>query len=244
MSMYNMLFGKNPNSDIVLAILGLKASDVERFRDCGFDENGIYIYTRTGGGNRDNYPNEALTGNEYYRSDSDDDFDSTYATYYFNIPDDIKEDVEAFKNVRENGITGKLIQHVLKTLERKETESDVYSRLWSEQNKLVQQSKQTFIYETNGHTIVPLDDYSLEKYLKLMEEAGGRQLSYSVKPYKIEVLENVPMWNYEKDKEDRAMCRIKLDMKWEVDGELWKAWQSKFAEKYPKAMEAIRKSLS
>lgn len=110
MSMYNLLFGRNPNTDVILAILGLKQNDVERFRDCGFLDDGIYIYTRTGGGNREDYPNEKLTGSPYYISDVDDDFDTTYATFYFKFPDEIKDDVEKFKNVRENGITGKLIQ--------------------------------------------------------------------------------------------------------------------------------------
>ena len=97
MSMYNMLFGQNPNSDIVLALIGLKESDIERYRDCGLENTGdeylIYVYTRTGGRNREDYPNELLTENEYYIRDEDDEFDSTYATYYFNIPTDIKQDI-------------------------------------------------------------------------------------------------------------------------------------------------------
>jgi len=248
MSLYNLLFGQNPNADIILAILGFKESDIERFRDCGFSDDGIFIYTRTGGGNREGYPNEKLVSNPYYTGDEDDGSDCTYATYHFSIPVEIKEDVEAFKNVRENGISGKFIQWILKTLEREETESDKYSRLWDEQNRLVQQSKQTFIIETNGHTIVPLDDFSLEKYLKIMEEAGGKQLSYSVMPYTIIVEENIPSWNFEDDKSDieREMCRVKLSFpkKWEIDNELWDRWQKKFGDKYPKAINIIKESLT
>ena len=244
MSLYNMIFGQNPNSDILLSILGLKKSDVERFRDCGFEDGGIFIYTRTGGGNRDGYPNEKLTSNPYYLSDEDDNFDCTYATYHFKFPDEIKKDCEQFKNVRENGISGKLIQWILKTLEREETKEDKYNRLWEEQNKLVQQSKQTFIFETNGHTIVPLDDSSLEKYLRLIEENDGQQISYSVMPYKIIVEENVPKYeNMDKDKSEleKEMCRVKISFpkKWEIDMELWERWYKKFKDKYPKSIKTI-----
>lgn len=52
MSMYNLLFGNNPMSEIILATLGLRTSDVGRFRDCFIDEDRIAVYTRNGGGNR------------------------------------------------------------------------------------------------------------------------------------------------------------------------------------------------
>lgn len=248
MSMYNLLFGQNPNSDVILAILGLKENDVERFRDCGFDENGIYVYTRTGGGNREDYSNDVLTSNPYYLNDEDDDFDCTYATYYFKIPDEIKEDVEKFKEVRKNGITGKLIQWICKILEREKTENDIYSEKWEQQNKIVQSAKYVNLHESNGHTITTLDDYSTEKMLKLMEEAGGQQLSYYLMPYKVKVEENVFRWNFEKDKPDieRDLCRVKVEYldKWEVDPELWQRWQKKFEKKYPNAIETIRNSIS
>jgi hypothetical protein len=247
MSLYNLLFGMNPNTDVILAILGLKKNDVERFRDCGFEEKGIWIRTRTGGGNREDYPNIKLTTSPYYLSDEDDDFDSTYATYYFEIPDEIKEDVEQFKNIRENGISGKLIQWVLKTLEREETEHDIYARKWEEQGKLVQGAKAISIYETNGHTVVPLDDSSLDRLLKLMEEANGLQLSYSVMPYKTIIEENVPKWNFESNKSDleKDMCRVKVSFpkNWEIDLDLFKRWELKFAEKYPKSINTIREAI-
>jgi hypothetical protein len=87
--MYNLLFGKNPETADILKVIGLAESDVERFRDCGVDQahNQIWVYTRTGGGNREDYPNEALTSSPHYLYDEDDDFDCTYATYYFSIPE-------------------------------------------------------------------------------------------------------------------------------------------------------------
>ena len=245
MSLYSMLFGVDPNADVILAILGLKKSDIERFRDCGFTENGIMVYTRTGGWNRHDYPNEALINNLYYSYDEDDNFDSTYATYYFNIPEEIKEDVEKFKKVREYGITGKLIKWVLKTLERKETEQDKFYRLWEHQNKIVNCAKYLNICESNGHTVVPLDDETTEKLLKLMEEVNGKQLSYSVLPYKIKLDENALRWSFDKDKpeKEKNMCRIKIeildDNGWQVDQELWNRWKLKYSEKYPKAIKEI-----
>lgn len=88
MSLYNMLFGMNPDTDKILSVLSLDKDEIERFRDCGVNEakGQIWIYTRTGGGNREDYPNEILTSHPNYLYDEDDDFDSTYATYYFSIP--------------------------------------------------------------------------------------------------------------------------------------------------------------
>lgn len=88
MSLYNMLFGKNPDTAPILAALNLSEGMIERFRDVWIDEdeNRIVIYTRTGGGNREYYQNEVLTSHPLYIRDEDDDFDSTYAKYYFAIP--------------------------------------------------------------------------------------------------------------------------------------------------------------
>lgn len=93
MSLYNLLFGKNPNTKALLAFLELNELDIERFRDCWInDDNELVIYTRTGGGNRECYPNEALTSHPLYIRDEDDDFDSTYAKYYFALPEPPKEE--------------------------------------------------------------------------------------------------------------------------------------------------------
>ena len=53
MSLYNAIFGVNPYTGGLLAILGIEASAVPRFRDCYVDGEGrIVIYARTGGANR------------------------------------------------------------------------------------------------------------------------------------------------------------------------------------------------
>ena len=53
MSFYNMLFGQNPASDVLLATLGLTRGSVGRFRDCYVKDGRICVYTRNGGGNRE-----------------------------------------------------------------------------------------------------------------------------------------------------------------------------------------------
>ena len=95
--MYNMLFGMNPMSEIFLATLGLSKADTGRFRDCYVEKDGneykIAVYTRNGGGNRD-YCMPDFSGHPNFLYDRDDDFDGTYATIYFSIPDKYKLQLE------------------------------------------------------------------------------------------------------------------------------------------------------
>ena len=116
MSLYNMLFGRNPASRLLLAMLNLTEADVGRFRDCylargdtrvdgavaqaeaaeGKKPEGelrIVVYTRNGGGNRDDYEDvtSALQALPEYITDYDDDFDCTYASYEFKVPEKFKE---------------------------------------------------------------------------------------------------------------------------------------------------------
>ena len=102
MSLYNALFGRNPASRLLLAMLNLTEGDVGRFRDCYLkrDEETkelcIVVYTRNGGGNRDDYEavTEALQAHPAYLSDADDDFDCTYASYFFKVPEAFKATAE------------------------------------------------------------------------------------------------------------------------------------------------------
>lgn len=111
MSLYNQLFGVNDHADLLLAVLGLRRVDVPRFRDCYLAGKNIVIYTRTGGGNRDYYDSEEmcrsnfpeyfdgktdptgpwnsdLQANPYYSHDEDEEYDSTYASFYFRFPEE------------------------------------------------------------------------------------------------------------------------------------------------------------
>ena len=109
MSMYNLIFGQNKHSDLILALLHLKKESVGRFRDAFITNGEIAVYTRNGGGNREHWDytydnNEGadcpcpgciithhLPKHPNYLRDEDDDFDSTYATIYFSIPTEIRE---------------------------------------------------------------------------------------------------------------------------------------------------------
>jgi hypothetical protein len=110
MSMYEMVF-QDPNRErraaVLLAILG--NPDVGRLRDAWVEkgERGpvIAVYTRNGGGNRDHYGDGPagigcdctgciatyqLPAHSQYIRDADDEFDATYATFYFWPPEDRK----------------------------------------------------------------------------------------------------------------------------------------------------------
>jgi hypothetical protein len=103
MSLYNMLFGVNPFAQLWLSMLNLGTEDVGRFRDCyltGVEKDAdtgevnlgdaqICVYTRNGGGNREQYQEviDTLATHPCYVFDEDDDFDCTYCTIYFKIPD-------------------------------------------------------------------------------------------------------------------------------------------------------------
>jgi hypothetical protein len=103
------MFGVNPISTILLKILGIEKESIPRFRDCFISDGHIVIYTRTGGGNRDYYDepnsdnqdgpyNSTLRENKNYVYDEDDDFDPTYANFYFKFPEEYRKDLESFSN--------------------------------------------------------------------------------------------------------------------------------------------------
>ena len=54
------------------------------------DNPEMFVYTRAGGGNRDDYAREimGLQAHPLYVRDYDDPFDSTYATFVFRVPDE------------------------------------------------------------------------------------------------------------------------------------------------------------
>jgi hypothetical protein len=105
-SLYNALFGVNPASEVIMASIGVSMNDVPRFRDVYLHQGHIVIHTRTGGGNREYYDepnvdnpdgpwNSTLRDNKYYIRDEDDDFDSTYADFYFRYPEGLEDDYKA-----------------------------------------------------------------------------------------------------------------------------------------------------
>lgn len=96
MGLYNGIFGQNENAGALLYLLGLEDNDFYRYRDCYLSENSeIAVYTRGGGGNRDGYDDEMFLDHPLYIKNEDDDFDSTYATFYFRIPENANQQVLA-----------------------------------------------------------------------------------------------------------------------------------------------------
>ena len=89
MSLYNAINGRYPKSTEILALLDLTEEEIERYRDCRVfpKTRTIEILARTGGGNREDYPNTALTAHPGYVSDRDANFDGTYAVYTIRVPD-------------------------------------------------------------------------------------------------------------------------------------------------------------
>jgi hypothetical protein len=105
MSLYNALFGMNPAAGYLLGSLNKTDGDFGRFRDAYYEKKDdgtgrIIVYTRCGGGNRDDYEfvfNE-MEVHPLYLTNYDDDFDSTYAYFEFLAPDSVNEffkDMEA-----------------------------------------------------------------------------------------------------------------------------------------------------
>lgn len=98
MSLYNSLFGTNNLAPLLLAALKLHSNDFGRFRDCYLNEDGskIIVYTRCGGGNREDYQQvfDAMEQHQNYLSNYDDDFDCTYAYFEFSVPDEFKEQLK------------------------------------------------------------------------------------------------------------------------------------------------------
>lgn len=133
MGLYNLLFGQNPNSGILLALLDIDQNDGNwksgRFRDIYVDNHEgkqvIALYTRNGGGNRSECWDEDEEEKDYwndekkrcdcpaccinknlpkhpnYLFDKDDDFDSTYNTCYFSVPEGYELAKDIFKNPKE-----------------------------------------------------------------------------------------------------------------------------------------------
>ena len=121
MSLYNMIYGANPATFFILPMLGKHPDEYPRFRDCfvgkisrseeldefnipklqmdSYDEPIITVYTRTGGGNREEYveQNAKMSSHPNYIKDYDDSFDSTFALFEFSVPEKWKNDYDLIK---------------------------------------------------------------------------------------------------------------------------------------------------
>lgn len=132
MSLYNMISGYNPACLLILPMLGRKQEDYPRFRDCYVtDENNIAIYTRVGGGNRNcGFGEEALYDDENFIKTYDDEFDNTYATYEFKVPDRWKNDFDKILNSKMSDVSNEYIEY-LKNFYPKLASKGIIDRLFS-----------------------------------------------------------------------------------------------------------------
>lgn len=92
MSLYGMVFGQTPYGPALVGLLATVAPlDPGRFRDAWVERHGdeivVAVYTRNGGGNREDQGDalESMHAHPWFRSNADDEFDSTYATLRFTV---------------------------------------------------------------------------------------------------------------------------------------------------------------
>lgn len=133
MSLYNALFGENKLRPLLLKVLGIDQPDGEfdsgRFRDIYLNGDGtrIILYTRNGGGNRDEYQyvlDNFSENHPNYIKDYDDDFDCTYAYVEFSVPDGYKEELKDLATGVEPKKVGEAFQELFKDMESgKDTEA-------------------------------------------------------------------------------------------------------------------------
>jgi hypothetical protein len=246
MSLYNMLFEMNPQSNLLLAVIGLKKNDVERFRDVSASEDGteITVYTRTGGGNREDYPNLAMRKLLTWQGSVDDDYDSTYCTDTFKVPAEFIEDVKALNDIIGNGLRREFGEHLIKTLRREPTKGDEEATAYEAESRELFRTKHLM---ANGHTFVPMDDGAMETALKLAEANRGKLRSaWGIMPVLLTVQTNHHPWPNAKNESDREhVVRVEVgyDHVWKIDVPYWEHCQKRFASKYPLSMAAIAREV-
>ena len=115
MSLYNLINGFNPACIFFLPMLGRKQDKYPRFRDCYLsdDEKRIIIYTRVGGGNRNcGYGEDELYADPNFVKTYDDEYDSTYGYYEFNVPSQWKDDFDKICNGKITEVSDEYFNYV------------------------------------------------------------------------------------------------------------------------------------
>jgi hypothetical protein len=246
MSLYNMLFGKNPQTAMLLAVLGLRENDVERFRDVSASADGsaIEIYTRTGGGNRESYPNLAMRKLAAWAGSADDDYDSTYCNDTFVVPDEWRDDVAKLGDLFTHGMRAEFAQHLAKTLRREPTDDDKETAAYEAEASALARTKH---FKANGHTFVPMDDHAMKTALELAEANGGKLRScWGIAPITLIVKEGFFQWPNATDADMReafTRAEINYDYGWSMDVEYWAHCQRRFGAKYPLTMANVAETV-
>ena len=136
MSLYNMINGFNPACVLIMPMLGRKQDEYPRFRDCFVtEEKNIAIYTRVGGGNRNcGYGEEELYKDENFLTTYDDEYDSTYATYEFKVPEKWKADFDKILCGDFASVSVEYIEY-LKQFYPKFVEQGVFEKIFNKQEE-------------------------------------------------------------------------------------------------------------
>lgn len=240
MSFYNMLFGMNSQADLLLAVIGLRKVDVERFRDVSSVDNGgqITVYTRTGGGNREDYPNIAMRSRPEWLDSEDDDYDSTYCTDTFKVPEQWQADVRALGDILANGLRTEFAQHLAATLRREPTEADKAQAAYDEEAAALRRTGHVM---ANGHTFVPYDDGSAKVALDLAEKNGGSLRScWGILPLKLMVKRDHVPYPHSPHEETRLhMTRLDISYEWEIDEAYLRHMVQRWSASHPLTMAKI-----
>ena len=132
MSLYSMINGFNPSCILFMPMLGRKQEEYPRFRDCFLsdDKEHIIIYTRVGGGNRNQgYGEEELYKDPNFVKTYDDEYDSTYGYYEFNVPEKWKADFNKIIDGQPDKVSDDYVS-LLKEFYPKLTESGYIDKLF------------------------------------------------------------------------------------------------------------------
>lgn len=238
MSLYNMLFGMNPQADLLLAVIGLKKNDVERFRDAFKSEDGseITIRTRTGGGNRKDYPNLEMRKRPEWTGSVDDDYDNTYCDDTFRVPEQWREDVRNLGDFRK-GMRAEFAEYLAVMIGREPTESDAATAAYEAESAAL---RRTDHFMANGHTFVPNNDAAMIAALKIAENNDGKlRTAMGILPLVITVRRDFIEWPNALGDLKHELTRIKVDYEWKIDTAYWEHCQRRFAAAYPITMAKI-----
>lgn len=145
MSLYNQLFGENPSTDRILDMLNLKREDFGRFRDVYLDSIGAVamVYTRCGGGNREEYDYvyDELRKHPCYIRDYDDEYDSTYSYIEFAIPLKYQEEAKAMATGKKPETIQEKFEKEFKEMEDPNSEASKRAQKIAEQiNKAIEEN--------------------------------------------------------------------------------------------------------
>lgn len=237
-----MLFGMNSQSALLLAVIGLREVDVERFRDIRADDGGaiIEVYTRTGGGNREAYPNVTMRKRPEWRCSVDDEDDTTYCTDTFDVPEQWRQDVDHLKDILTHGLRPEFAQHLAAALRREPTEADKAQRAQDSEASALRRTRH---FMANGHTFVPLDDHALKTALDLAEKNGGKLLScWGIAPIALTVKRDFhpyPNAKGEADRQHFVRLETGYDCMWAMDAAYWEHMKARFGDSHPLAMGEI-----